>query len=80
MDESRRPILCWETRAVQEGTSANAEFIILYLNCTILRWTIHAHRLQSVTKLLENKVPKCEARCELAILVRADASTIHMTM
>ncbi len=58
VEQGRRPVFCRETGTVEEGASADREFAVVYLNDAILQGTVGFCRLEDISVLAQEQVPK----------------------
>ena len=69
--ECRRPEGSWESRAVEEGPDLDGEFIVHYLGCAVLRWTVGAGGFDYVVELLHEVEEVCTSG-QFAALIGAN--------
>jgi hypothetical protein len=58
VEQGQRPVFCRETGTVEEGASADRKFAVIYLNGAVLRGTVGSCRLEDISVLAQEQVPK----------------------
>ena len=74
------PILSREARTVQKRPCFYAETVVVNLDCAVLGGAVRASRFYNVVVIAQNGVLKVEAASQFTALIRADTSSVMVTV